>query len=742
MTIPPCWVRTIPARWPERALAWLLAALVAASGLCAAQSLETLARACRKSPSAKNRAALARFAAARPSGREGALALLAAGVAAAEEGQYAEAARNLKVAGARLPELADYAAAALASAQLERREYTAAAALAERVLEHSPASPLGDRAALLAARAHIEAGQAAEAASLLRRRAGVLEQPQGELLLASALEAAADLPSAALRYQHVYYDHPAAPEAAQAAASLERLRAAMGGDYPPPAPQARLARAMKLAEAGQFRRARQELEAMIPELGPTERDLARVRLGVVDYLARENGSAYRRLKSLEVSSPEADAERLNYIVACARRLNSGADMRAYLEELARRHPDSPWRLEALLAAGNHYLLDNQPDVFVPLYRACYESFPGESRAAYCHWKVAWREYLARSPQAAATMREHLRRYPNSEKTSAALYFLGRLAEEARDVAAAKAWYVVLESNYPNYYYGVLARWRLAGEAVARAAPSAAVREFLSTALRPPRDSRPSFDPGPVAKARIERARLLAAAAFDDWAEQELRFGAKTEGEGWALAIEAARNASRRGAPEKAIRYIKAMAPGYLYLPLEAAPAVFWRLAFPFPYRAEIEKYGRLRSLDPFMLAALIRQESEFDPRAVSRSKAYGLTQVLPSTGRQLSRRVGIRRFSTALLFRPEVNLNLGTYYVRSHLDGYQGRWEVALASYNAGKSRADAWLTWAEYREPAEFIETIPFTETRNYVQIVLRNADFYRRLYGPGGTHATEQKR
>jgi len=131
------------------------------------------------------------------------------------------------------------------------------------------------------------------------------------------------------------------------------------------------------------------------------------------------------------------------------------------------------------------------------------------------------------------------------------------------------------------------------------------------------------------------------------------------------------------------------------------------------------------------VAALIRQESEFDPRAVSRANAYGLTQVLPSTGRQLSRRVGIARFSPSMLFQPEVNLKLGTYYLKTLLDQHNGKWEEALASYNAGKRRTDDWVTWASFREPAEFIETIPFTETRTYIQIVLRNAYIYRQLYG-----------
>ncbi len=106
-------------------------------------------------------------------------------------------------------------------------------------------------------------------------------------------------------------------------------------------------------------------------------------------------------------------------------------------------------------------------------------------------------------------------------------------------------------------------------------------------------------------------------------------------------------------------------------------------------------------------------------------------QVLPSTGRSLARQTRSGRFRDALLYPPEYNLRLGTYYFRARLDEFQGDVEATLAAYNGGKSRAVVWATWGPFREPAEFIETIPFTETRNYVQIVLANAEMYRWLYG-----------
>jgi len=130
------------------------------------------------------------------------------------------------------------------------------------------------------------------------------------------------------------------------------------------------------------------------------------------------------------------------------------------------------------------------------------------------------------------------------------------------------------------------------------------------------------------------------------------------------------------------------------------------------------------------VAGLIRQESEFNPQALSPAKAYGLTQVRPATGRLFARKAGVAAFTTSKLYQPAANLKIGTSIFRSMLDQQNGSLEQTLAAYNAGPNRVANWITWATFREPAEFVETIPFTETRDYVQAVLRNAEMYRRLY------------
>ena len=183
-------------------------------------------------------------------------------------------------------------------------------------------------------------------------------------------------------------------------------------------------------------------------------------------------------------------------------------------------------------------------------------------------------------------------------------------------------------------------------------------------------------------------------------------------------------------PTKHSTTFKAYAPGYLYMPLDQAPAQFWQMAFPMPYRSYIDVYSQEQSVDRFLVAALIRQESEFNFAVISHANAYGLMQVLPSTGKDLARRIGIRKFNASQLLTPDRNIQLGTLYMRNLLNSFGGQEEYVLASYNAGPGRAKLWQTWGPFREQPEFVEAVPFQETRTYVQVVLRNADIYRHLY------------
>ncbi len=158
-----------------------------------------------------------------------------------------------------------------------------------------------------------------------------------------------------------------------------------------------------------------------------------------------------------------------------------------------------------------------------------------------------------------------------------------------------------------------------------------------------------------------------------------------------------------------------------------------RVAYPLPYRDIIFDEAAKHEVDPFLMAALIRQESAFDAEIVSGAGAVGLMQVIPATGSELARRGGPRPFSPATLEIADINLHLGSRYLARMLDRYDGRLPLVLSAYNAGPSRASRWSRLPEASDLQRFTERIPFFETRNYVKSVERNLRIYRWLYGNG---------
>jgi soluble lytic murein transglycosylase len=186
---------------------------------------------------------------------------------------------------------------------------------------------------------------------------------------------------------------------------------------------------------------------------------------------------------------------------------------------------------------------------------------------------------------------------------------------------------------------------------------------------------------------------------------------------------------QQGDFREAIITVRRSFPFHVAATGDLLPKEIWEVLYPLKYWDSIERYSQDHDVDPYIIAALIRQESTFDPRVRSRAGARGLMQIMPYTGRNLARQHS-RRYRTQDLYDPEINIRYGTHYLKEVLDRFGGRLDYALASYNAGPHRVRAWTGMNLTLDSEEFIEEIPFTETRNYVKLVLRNEMLYRRLY------------
>lgn len=592
-------------------------------------------------------------------------------------------------------------------------------------------SPLAGKISLLHGRVLLDKKEppaSAKALEILSTDYKLLPQPDGDFALAMAYEALGERQQAAVTWQRVYYGYPNTDLAVQAWLGLERLRAALGPDFPKATPRQMLDRCERWIDARQYRKAQTEYEALAESLTGLERDDARAGIGAAEFLGGGAFSAQKYLKALKPGRSEADARRLYYLAEAARKNGDDATMMDSVKDLESRYPQSPWRLKALMAAGNRYLVKNEREQYTPIYRAIADGFPAGSSAALSHWRVAWDAYLAGRPETVGLLREQIERYPTDSNASTALYFLGRLAESDNRGAQAFAYYERLSIQYAHFFYGVLARDRLKDGRFAAVAPDGEVKQWLSRVNWPVRRDFSATEPNTMTRLRMERGHLLQLAGLGDMAEVEYRFGARSEGEqSQLLGMDLAASAPNAF---QALRAMKAFTSDYLATPLANAPPKFWQMLFPLPYKDEIFSSAHERDLDPYFVAGLIRQESEFNPSVRSHANAYGLMQLVPPTGKQLARQIGIKMMSTAMLFQPGLNIKLGTEYLRGQLNRWNGDWYQTLAAYNAGPTRVKEWNTWGAYREPAEFVESIPFNETREYVQAVLRNADLYKEIY------------
>jgi soluble lytic murein transglycosylase len=155
------------------------------------------------------------------------------------------------------------------------------------------------------------------------------------------------------------------------------------------------------------------------------------------------------------------------------------------------------------------------------------------------------------------------------------------------------------------------------------------------------------------------------------------------------------------------------------------------LIFPQPYWNDLVEDSEKNGLDPYLVASLIRQESEFNAGAVSPAHAIGLMQLLPSVGKENAKKEGIRGFNASELLNPSTNLELGTRNLKQVLDRFGGQPEYALAAYNAGDIPVRQWMAVGDYKDIPEFVESIPYSETREYVQAIMRNRELYKKLYG-----------
>jgi soluble lytic murein transglycosylase len=656
----------------------------------------------------------------------GSLAYLVLGYARIQDHDYPKAIDALNRAKLHAGDLSEYVTYYLGNAYMQAGQSAQAVAALKDFDTKYPDSVWTRDAHIVYANALMQENKPQEAAALLEQD----RQPVRvdiEWNLGRAYETAGDSAKAAGIFRNIYLTMPLTGEADMADAELKKLAATT--TIQPFTVDEKRTRADLLMKGRHYSDAAQEYRDLIDQVNPADRPGLQLSYASALLKSGKAKDAKRVLEATQTTTAETSAQALYLRAEVARSSDDQDSFLNYLAQLRQNYPSSPWMEQGLLAEGNIFLLKKDYDKAIDAYRELQQRFPSAGRASYAHWKAAWLTLRqGRNQEAAKQFEEQIELYPNSNEIPAALYWRARLAQEENDVAKAHAFYQKLSDRFRNYYYAELAREQLKNVKVSGDPPQYAVLDKI-----PGIDIKPEVadDDPPSDNLRVQKAELLGNGSLVDLAARELQAAAEEEKEKAAwVAPETAKLFQENDQYNRGIEVIKRAVPNYFAMDIPALPRSYWEALFPKPsFWPQLKRYSAQNGLDPFLVASLIRQESEFNPAAVSRANAVGLMQLLPVTGKKVAKEEKIRHFNASQLFVPGVNMQLGTRYFRSMVDKF-GSFEYALAAYNAGSDRVQDWLSAGKYRDPQEFVESIPFTETREYVQAILRNANVYRQLY------------
>jgi len=622
------------------------------------------------------------------------------------------------------PLLREYALYWTGQAQLNQGRKADAYKTLQTLQHDYPNTALREQMLQSFAPAAVQTGNAQEAIDALNAYAATSSKPELLIERAHAYQAAHQLPRAAKDYQTVFYKFPLSDEAKPAGSAMTQVMHALGKEYSYPGVELQEQRAQILYDAHRWKEARAEFEKLLNMLkDPANPARQRAQLRMAECRVQSKGSP-SLIASLKTPDLDVDAERLFAVSQAYRSAKKESEMFNALNSLAQTYPVSKWNEDGLMAAGNYHWVQLEREKAVVAYQRVLDSFPNSKHAYNCEWRISWIAYLDHQPDADQRLTNFLLKYPTSANAVDALYWLGRSAERAGNVPHARSFYSKAVERFPLTYFGNAAAARLA-----KLGPGEENQAEVLEKIPPAPALRPLDEPIPVASAdRWARAQALRAIAFDSSAEQELK-NAYFASPSPRFLLEAAQAAFDQGHFGAGMSYARNAIPNADARKFTEVPVAAWKALFPLPYEAALRREAAKNNFDPMFAAGLIRQESTFQADAVSHANAIGLMQVLPKTGKLLARQVKVR-YAKNKLFDPEYNIELGMVYIASLVQQF-GSLEGAAAAYNAGEDRISAWKAERNYEEIPELVESIPFSETRDYVQIVLRNAQVYRMIYG-----------
>ena len=533
-------------------------------------------------------------------------------------------------------------------------------------------------------------------------------------------------------YRRAYFFAPGSDAAKEAEAKLTSMQTSLA----PVNLEEAEARADRLYVAKNYAAADKAFGDMIaafPESATTEVHLKRL---VTLASLKRMPDAKAAFDLVPANSSEKEEAYYQLVTGYARS-RQFADARKYADEMRVKFPSGERTPKAFVEAGyaardakarsdESYFLNTAVVVF-----------PDAVEVAGAQFELAWMQHESGNfSQSSQMLVDHLAKYAERDTTNRgkAGYWAARDSERAGKSADACGLYKGVIYRYSANWYGYLAQQRLdamngRGDCM-QPQPSPqtekAIASLKSITVAPETATARELD-------RAEKSEQLSTIGLFDWAINELEEAKKTAVNSPKINLALAKHYRLKGDNVSAFLALAKSYPDYSQMFPEEMGREEWDIFYPQIAWDQIAAWSKSRDLDLYQVAGLIRQESVFNPRAKSPANAYGLMQLILPTARSVARKYGSTATITVdALFQPALNIELGTGYMRDQLDKY-GRIEYMAVAYNAGPGRVPQWRASLPI-EIDEFVEAIPFRETKAYVQGVVRNTAQYRRLYDEKG--------
>ena len=541
--------------------------------------------------------------------------------------------------------------------------------------------------------------------------------------LAISYEADGQYDPACQYYYDIMWNHPKSPVAGQARQALNRIRQSHQWNMPDLSVTELFEYAERLYDAKEFGKAEVQYQALMDKQSDHRlADDALLKMGLCAYYENRYSEAADRFRTLysQYHDSHHAAQAVYWLgkIYLARRQDERFKSNVAL--LQNKYRSSPWAAKATYELGAFHENRHEYWSAITAYRTILAYHSSSSLVDDAAWKSGWIYYKKlKRPEKALQMWEYaLKLQPQGDMSDRCSYWSGKLYEEMNLKPEAEKAYQAVWDNHPYSFYAMRLKERFG----------------LDRPMTPLAIQRMDF---PDAKTRevLQRCEELILLGLGSEAEAEILFLLSFDHQDDAkqqLKVMLAEVYFYAGRPYEALKLVNAdfermeNQGRFARIPRE-----IWRLNFPLGYWNEVQQFATTYGMDPFYVLAVIREESRFRPEAMSWAKAHGLMQIIPSTASAIAKSLSFSNFSLDKIFDPDINIQMGTYYLAQQKQRFSDNPYMALAAYNGGPGNVQRWYKQRQPKDIDEFIESIPFDETYHYVKKVMTSYWHYQLVYG-----------